>query len=102
MIMEITYQKGLCSNSARGSTSDLILHQSLTLSPMDKPRELTKSYFEASNPDSIFLWKGHHAVGKRNYPQYYGVSRRLPMGQQATRPSSWSMEQKPFSRVTYV
>ena len=42
------------------------------------------------------------AVGKRNYPQYYGAPGRLLTGQRATRPSSWSMEQKPFSRVTYV
>src|SRR4051812_29542490 len=100
--MEQTCQKGLCSNSIKGSTSDSILHQSLTLSPMDKPRELTKSYSEASSPDSVFHWKGHPAVGKRNYPQYYGASERLLIGQQATLPSSWSMEQKPFSRVTYV
>src|SRR4051794_16207690 len=99
--MELTIQKGLCNDSARGSTSDLILHQSLTLSPMDRPRDLTKSCFEASSPDSVFLWKGHLVVGRRNYPQYYGAYGRLLKGKPATRLSSWCMERKPFSQVTY-
>ena len=100
--MEPTYQKGSCEDSARESTSNLILHQSLTPSPMDKPRELTKSYFEASNPDSAFPKRGHLAVGRKNYLQFYGAYGRLITGLPATRPSSWSMEQKPFSQVTYV
>src|SRR4051812_15656622 len=100
--MEQTYQKGLCNNSVRGSTSDLILCRWLTHSPTDKPRELTKSCSEVSNPDSVFPWKERQAVGKRNYPQFYEASGRLLIGQKATRPSSWYMEQKPFSRVSYV
>ena len=94
--------EGVMQCSVRGSTPDLILHQSLTLSPIDKPRELTKSCFEASSPDSVFLWKGYQAVGRRNYPQYYGAYGRLLTGQSATRLSSWSMEQRPLSQLTYV
>src|SRR3954464_10914005 len=98
--MDLTYQRGLCNDSIRTSTSDLTLHRWLTHRPMDKPREPTKSCSEASNTDFSSLWKGCRDAGRKNYPQYYGVSGRLLTGQQATHPSSWSMEQKPFSQVT--
>src|SRR4051812_10482857 len=99
--MGLTYQRG-CNNYVRTSTSDSTLHQWLTHRPMDKPREPTKSCSEASNPDSLFLWKGCRVAGRKSYPQYCGVSGRILIGPQATHPSSWPMEQKPFSQVTYV
>ena len=87
-MMELTYQKGPCSVSVRESTSDSTLHQLLTLSPMDKPSEKTKSCFQESSPDSVFLCIEHQVVGRRNYPQYCGVYGRLLTGQPATRLSS--------------
>src|SRR3954464_1659771 len=100
--MDLTYQRGLCNDSVRASTSDLTLHRWLTRRPMDKPREPTKSCSEASNPDFLSLWKGHWVAGRKNYPQYYEVSGRLLTGRQDTHPSSWSIEQKLFSQVTSV